>query len=295
MASRTGTSGSPNSPPRASCPIPFGGPGRPALPHRRPRALAARRHVEFIGRIDGQVKIHGHRIETGEVEAAILAHPAIQSCAVVARPAAMGNCASSPTSSRARSRCHGTCCARTSRRACPRRCCLRRRCGSRSLPVTPNGKLDRKALPEPAGERPELAQPFEEAARRARAAGVRRLRARPLHRQGRAQRQLLRPRRQLAAGAAGAGRPAARRRTDAPPLSTNLFFRHPTPAAIAAQLQPAVETTQAPPTRPDTRTAHRAPRRPPTSRSPSSPPPAAFPARATSSSSGTTSSRAATP
>eukprot|EP01036_Dinobryon_divergens_P004054 gene4054-5354_t len=29
--------------------------------------------IEFIGRRDGQVKIHGHRIETGEIEAAIAA------------------------------------------------------------------------------------------------------------------------------------------------------------------------------------------------------------------------------
>lgn len=32
--------------------------------------------IEFLGRIDHQVKIHGHRIELGEIEAALCAQPA---------------------------------------------------------------------------------------------------------------------------------------------------------------------------------------------------------------------------
>ncbi|GAA1959075.1 amino acid adenylation domain-containing protein [Amycolatopsis minnesotensis] len=39
--------------------------------------------VEFLGRTDAQVKVRGHRVELGEIEAALLAHPAVASAGVV--------------------------------------------------------------------------------------------------------------------------------------------------------------------------------------------------------------------
>ncbi|MEU7984146.1 amino acid adenylation domain-containing protein [Streptosporangium canum] len=42
------------------------------------------RNLEFLGRTDRQVKIHGNRIEPGEVEAACLAHPGVREAVVTA-------------------------------------------------------------------------------------------------------------------------------------------------------------------------------------------------------------------
>lgn len=41
--------------------------------------------IEFLGRMDHQLKIRGYRIEAGEVEQALLQHPAIQNCVVVGK------------------------------------------------------------------------------------------------------------------------------------------------------------------------------------------------------------------
>jgi amino acid adenylation domain-containing protein/thioester reductase-like protein len=47
--------------------------------------------LEMIGRADNQIKVRGHRIELGEIEAAISSHPAIQDGAVIAPEDKMGS------------------------------------------------------------------------------------------------------------------------------------------------------------------------------------------------------------
>jgi amino acid adenylation domain-containing protein len=46
--------------------------------------------LEFLGRVDRQVKIRGHRVEPGEVEEVLRRHPGVRSAAVVAKDAAGG-------------------------------------------------------------------------------------------------------------------------------------------------------------------------------------------------------------
>jgi amino acid adenylation domain-containing protein len=41
--------------------------------------------IEYLGRVDSQVKVRGFRVELGEVEAALLQHPAVREAVVVAR------------------------------------------------------------------------------------------------------------------------------------------------------------------------------------------------------------------
>ena len=46
--------------------------------------------LEYLGRIDQQIKVRGFRVELGEIGAALAAHPAVREAAVLASPAAAG-------------------------------------------------------------------------------------------------------------------------------------------------------------------------------------------------------------
>jgi len=48
-------------------------------------------NIDFLGRADDQVKIRGHRVELGEIEAALLDHPAVAHAAVIAAPDPAGS------------------------------------------------------------------------------------------------------------------------------------------------------------------------------------------------------------
>lgn len=48
-------------------------------------------HIEYLGRIDQQVKLRGFRIELGEIEAVLAQHPAVQEAVVLAREEHLGN------------------------------------------------------------------------------------------------------------------------------------------------------------------------------------------------------------
>lgn len=47
--------------------------------------------LEILGRLDQQVRIHGHRVEPSEIEARLLRHPEVGRCAVLCREDSAGN------------------------------------------------------------------------------------------------------------------------------------------------------------------------------------------------------------
>ncbi|HEY4589269.1 MAG TPA: condensation domain-containing protein, partial [Thermoanaerobaculia bacterium] len=101
--------------------------------------------LDFLGRGDQQVKIRGHRVEPGEVEAALRSHPGVAEAAVVARETADGKAliaygvpregADLPADLREHLRA-----------VLPEPMLPARLIPLPALPLTPNGKLDRRAL-----------------------------------------------------------------------------------------------------------------------------------------------------
>lgn len=106
--------------------------------------------LEHLGRIDGQVKVRGYRIETGEIETALSRHPVVRTAVVGVRNAAAddprlvawvqlepeGDC----TTSELR---------RYLRQTLPEFMIPSMLIMVESFPMTPNAKIDKRALPDP--------------------------------------------------------------------------------------------------------------------------------------------------
>ncbi|MGE7450413.1 amino acid adenylation domain-containing protein, partial [Pseudomonas qingdaonensis] len=112
--------------------------------------------IEYVGRIDHQVKIRGFRIELGEIEARLQAHPAIREAVVIDVPAASGRQlvaylvldAPSLPDDEAQKRLRNDL-REHLKAALPDYMVPAHLMYLQALPLTANGKLDRKALPEP--------------------------------------------------------------------------------------------------------------------------------------------------
>ncbi|WP_424886742.1 amino acid adenylation domain-containing protein [Streptomyces sp. XH2] len=118
--------------------------------------------LDFLGRNDDQVKIRGHRIEPDEVRAALAALPGVVQAAVVARPDGRGG--KELTGYAAGSTATGTPLDGAALReelACvlPDFMLPSQIVVLDSMPLTVNGKVDRRALPEPPRRRAEVREP----------------------------------------------------------------------------------------------------------------------------------------
>jgi amino acid adenylation domain-containing protein len=118
--------------------------------------------IDFLGRVDYQVKVRGHRIEVEEIETVLAEHPSVRQAVVLAREDAAGNkrlvayvvpdCRQPPSLTKLRDALK----AKVPDYMVPPVFMM-----LNALPLSPNGKVDRNALPAPNDGRPELEMPYE--------------------------------------------------------------------------------------------------------------------------------------
>jgi amino acid adenylation domain-containing protein len=107
-------------------------------------------YLEYLGRVDHQVKIRGYRIELGEIEAALRQHPAIQEAVVLAREESAGDkrlvayIINEPQLKSSLKELRSFMNERLPDYMVPQAFVLLDK-----LPLMPNGKVDRRALPAP--------------------------------------------------------------------------------------------------------------------------------------------------
>src|SRR5919108_4564340 len=118
-------------------------------------------NIEFLGRIDAQVKIRGFRIELGEIEAVLGQHPEVRENAITVRedPPADKRLVAYIVPHQGR-KPSTSALQRFSRAQLPEYMVPAVFVPLHSMPLTPNGKVDRQALPTPDPSRPELEQAY---------------------------------------------------------------------------------------------------------------------------------------
>ncbi len=117
--------------------------------------------IEYLGRLDQQVKLRGFRIELGEIEAALSTHDGVRECVVTTNELAPGDVR---LIAYVVHQVGGTVASEELRRHLQERLpeymvpaffvCLD------EIPRLPNGKIDRRSLPAPSAARPELEREF---------------------------------------------------------------------------------------------------------------------------------------
>ncbi|MFN6501577.1 MAG: amino acid adenylation domain-containing protein [Nostoc sp. DedQUE01] len=118
-------------------------------------------NLEFLGRIDHQVKVRGYRIELGEIEGLLGQHPKVQEAVVLMREDIpknqrlvayfVANSETAPTTAELRN---------FLKEQLPEYMLPSVFVELKALPLTTNGKVDRRALPIPDGDRPELEEVY---------------------------------------------------------------------------------------------------------------------------------------
>jgi amino acid adenylation domain-containing protein len=108
--------------------------------------------IQFLGRIDHQVKVRGFRIELGEIESQLIEHPDVHEAVVVAKVDAIGD---KRLVAYAAGRASGDALRDFLLERLPDYMVPSVVIVLESLPHNANGKIDRRALPEPAGRDPQ--------------------------------------------------------------------------------------------------------------------------------------------
>ncbi|HEX6913102.1 MAG TPA: amino acid adenylation domain-containing protein, partial [Longimicrobium sp.] len=102
--------------------------------------------LEYLGRVDGQLKVRGFRVEPGEIESVLREHPAVRGAAVVVREDRLIAYAEAADGMAADAdELRGWLRGRLPAHMVPAAVVV-----LAALPLTPSGKLDRRALPAPA-------------------------------------------------------------------------------------------------------------------------------------------------
>ncbi|MGH7830815.1 MAG: amino acid adenylation domain-containing protein, partial [Candidatus Binatia bacterium] len=118
-------------------------------------------NIEFLGRIDSQVKVRGFRIELGEIETLLADHPGARQSVAIVREDEPGQkrlvayLVAKREFALTTSDLRGYLKDKLPEYMIPSAFVM-----LDALPLTPNGKVDRKALPAPDHSRPEQENPF---------------------------------------------------------------------------------------------------------------------------------------